>query len=388
MTDRTGGGSASVFSRLLARLVPRKRGRRTLDIATASTRQLVWLNFKKHRVATASLVVIVVIYGVTIFAPFFAPYEPTRFDADRRLQPPQRLRFISEEGLHLRPFVYGFTRERNPETLRLEYEVDSSQRYPIYFFERGEEYHLFAGIRGDLHFFGTREGRVYLLGADTLGRDMFSRILYGGRISMSIGLIGVAVSLFLGIVIGGIAGLVGGWIDNIIQRLIELLRSLPSIPLWMGLSAAVPQEWSPVQVYIGIVVILSLIAWTGLGRVVRSKFLSLRSENFVQLARLSGASNSRLIFKHMVPSFASHIIAEVTLAIPSMILAETALSFLGIGLRPPTISWGVLMQAAQNIRTVAQAPWLLLPGVAVIIAVIAFNFVGDGLRDAADPYSH
>jgi peptide/nickel transport system permease protein len=366
----------------------RRGNRKTLDIATASTRQLIWLNFKKHKLALVSLILLIVIYVVTIFATFFAPYDPKSYEAQRKFQPPQRPRFISTEGLHLRPFVYGFEVVRNPETLGLEFEIDTQKRYPLYLFVRGDPYDFFGLFESDLHMFGTKEGHVYLLGGDSLGRDVFSRILYGGRISTSIGFIGVTISLVLGVTIGGIAGLVGGWIDNLIQRFMELIRSLPNIPLWMGLSAAIPLTWSPVQVYIGIVIIISLIDWTRLGRVVRSKFLSLRSENFVQLARLTGASNSRLIFKHMVPAFISHIIASVTLAIPRMILAETALSFLGIGLRPPTISWGVLMQSAQNIRAVSRAPWLLLPGVAVIVTVLAFNFVGDGIRDAADPYSH
>jgi peptide/nickel transport system permease protein len=365
-----------------------KRGRKKLDVATASTTQLIWLNFKKHKLAFGSLIVLIIIYVVTIFANFFAPYDPLNYAAQRKFQPPQRPRFISTEGFHLRPFVYGFNVTRNPETLGLEFEVDTSERYPIYFFVRGDSYDFLGLFEGSIHLFGTKEGHIYLFGGDSLGRDVLSRILYGGRISTSIGFIGVIISLTLGLTIGGVAGLIGGWADNLIQRFMELIRSLPNIPLWMGLSAAIPMTWSPVQVYIGIVVILSLIDWTNLGRVVRSKFLSLRSENFVQLARLSGASNGRLIFKHMVPAFTSHIVASVTLAIPRMILAETSLSFLGIGLRPPTISWGVLMQSAQSIRAVSRAPWLLLPGVAVIITVLAFNFVGDGVRDAADPYSH
>lgn len=377
------GGRADVHGRRRREREPKK-----LDIATASNAQLIWLNFKKHKLAYGSLIVLIVIYVVTIFADFFAPYDPLNYAAQRKFQPPQRPRLISTEGFHLRPFVYGFDVVRNPETLGLEFEVDTSERYPLYLFVRGDTYNFMGAFETDIHFFGTREGHVYLLGGDSLGRDLFSRLLIGGRISTSIGFIGVVISLALGLTIGGVAGLVGGWVDNIIQRFMELIRSLPSIPLWMGLSAAIPMTWTPVQVYIGIVIILSLLDWTSLGRVVRSKFLSLRSENFVQLARLSGASNGRLIFKHMVPAFTSHIIASVTLAIPRMILAETALSFLGIGLRPPTISWGVLMQTAQNIRSVSRAPWLLLPGVAVIITVLAFNFVGDGLRDAADPYRH
>ena len=258
------------------------------------------------------------------------------------------------------------------------------------FFVHGEPYKLWGLIptrRAPVRRRPATDATLFLLGTDRLGRDMFSRLVYGTRISTSIGLVGVALSFVLGILIGGVSGYYGGAVDNVIQRVIEFLRSIPTIPLWMGLSAALPPHWSPVKVYFGITVILSLIGWTGLARVVRGRFLSLREEDFVMAARLVGASESRIILRHLVPSFLSHIIASLTLSIPGMILSETALSFLGLGLRPPAVSWGVLLQEAQNLRSVALAPWLLTPGLAVVITVLSFNFMGDGLRDAADPYS-
>jgi len=363
------------------------KNKKNIDIYSASHSQLIWMNFKKHKLAMTAAGVLIAIYIVSIFCGFFSPMDPQEYSQMRTYQPPQRIRFFDEEGFNFRPFVYGYQGSRDMETLRRIYEIDKSKKFPIYFFVEGYEYKLLGLFETNIHFFGTKDGYLHLLGTDSMGRDVFSRILYGGRISTSIGFIGVIISFFLGITLGGIAGLYGGIVDNIIQRIIELIRSIPKIPLWMGLSAALPSSWSPLKVYAGIVAILALIAWTGLARIVRSKFLSLKNEDFVVLARLSGASESRLIIKHMVPAFLSHIIASLTLNIPQMIISETSLSFLGIGLRPPVISWGVLLQTAQSIKTVALAPWLLTPGVAVIVTVLAFNFVGDGLRDAADPYS-
>jgi peptide/nickel transport system permease protein len=356
------------------------------DVYTLSNLQLVWLHFRKHKLAMASLIVIGVIYLLTMLCGFFSPHDPYEIDSLKEYQPPQRIRIFDQGRLSF-PFVYGFDTKRDPNTLARVFEVNREKKYMLRLFVRSWQYRLLGFIKTDIHLWGTDQGTAFLLGADALGRDMVSRILYGGRISTSIGLIGVVITCVLGITRGGIAGLSGGIVDNLIQRFVELLRSIPKIPLWMGLSAALPSAWPPLRVYIGIVIILSLIGWTELGRVVRSKFLSLREENFVMLARLAGATQTRIIVRHMVPAFMSHIIAAVTLAIPQMILAETSLSFLGIGLRPPTISWGVLLKTAQNVRSVATAPWLLLPGVAVIITVLAFNFAGDGLRDAADPYS-
>jgi peptide/nickel transport system permease protein len=292
------------------------------------------------------------------------------------------------DGGFVGPYAYGLKQTVDPVALRRNFTVDETRRIPLGFFVRGQPYMLWGLIAMDTHLFGPLdpEQRVHFLGSDRLGRDILSRTIYGTRISMSIGLVGVAISFILGILLGGISGYYGGAIDEVIQRAIEFLRSVPTIPLWMGLAAAVPATWPPERIYFSLTLILSVIGWTALARVVRGRFLSLREEDFVTAARLDGASERRIIFRHMVPSFTSHIIAALTLAIPAMILAETALSFLGLGLQPPVVSWGVLLQEAQNIRVVATAPWLLTPAVAVIIAVLALNFLGDGLRDAADPY--
>jgi peptide/nickel transport system permease protein len=286
-------------------------------------------------------------------------------------------------------YVNGYTVEKHPISLARTYTVDKSTVYPVRLFVRGWEYKILGLIPAKVHLISPvdPEAPMFLLGTDRLGRDVLSRIIFGTRISMSIGLVGVLLSLTLGILLGGVSGYYGGFVDTLIQRIIEFLRSMPTIPLWLGLSAALPVDWPPLRVYFGITVILSLIGWTGLARVVRGRFLSLREEDFVLAARLTGSGELRIVLRHMVPAFLSYIIASVTLAIPRMILSETSLSFLGLGLRPPAISWGVLLREAQNVRSVATAPWLLLPGVAVVIAVLAINFLGDGIRDAADPYT-
>ncbi len=359
-------------------------------ILVASQWQLMWWKFRKHKLALVATVVIVLLYLVATFVEFVAPYDPEEQEARMAYRPPTRIHFVDGRGeSHLRPFVYGTQSTRDLESFSLVFSEDRTRVYPVYFFTPGTPYRLWGRFDADMHLFGlaSSEDRFFLIGADKQGRDLFSRIVYGSRLSLSIGLVGVAISFILGVLIGGISGFYGGVVDTILQRVIEFIRSIPTIPLWMALSAALPPNWPPVRVYLGITVILSLIGWTGLARVVRGRFLALREEDFVMAAKLCGSSELRVILRHMVPAFASHIIASLTLAIPRMILSETSLSFLGLGLRFPAISWGVLLQEAQNVRSVAQAPWLLTPGLAVVLSVLSLNFLGDGLRDAADPYA-
>jgi peptide/nickel transport system permease protein len=344
--------------------------------------------FAKHKAAMVSLYVLGFFYILAIAGEFIAPNDPTKHSGALLLAPPQRIH-IFYEGSVRRPFVYGYTGKRDPVTLRKVFTEDKSVLHPIKLLVRRDRYKLWGIWRTDLKLFGIEDKQApfLLLGADELGRCALSRLIYGARISLSIGLIGVLISLGLGVLIGGVSGYFGGTTDLIIQRTIELLNAIPGIPLWLTLSASLPREWSPLQVYFGITVILSIRGWTGLARTVRGRFLSLREEDFVMAAKLCGSNELRIILRHMVPSFTSHLIAVLTLAIPGMILSETSLSFLGLGLRDPVISWGVLLSQAQNIRTLALAPWLLLPGAAIIAVVLAFSFVGDGLRDAADPYA-
>ncbi len=361
-------------------------------VAVASQWQLMRWKFRRHKLAVISLWIIAILYSVALFVEFLAPADPDKAAERYKYLSPRGLTFQDQNGnFSLRPGVYGLVGTRNPETLRVTYTTDKTQWYPLHFFARGDEYKFWGLIKSDRHLFGlgpeATEAPFYLLGSDRLGRDMLSRIIYGTRISLSIGLLSVAASLVFGILLGGISGYFGGAVDNTVQRIIEFVRSLPQIPIWLAIAAALPTGWGSIRIFFVITLILSLLSWTGLARVVRGRFLSLREEDFVLAARFSGASEGRIIFRHMVPSFLSHIIATLTLAIPQIILFETALSFLGLGLRPPAISWGVLLQEAQNVQTVALSPWLLAPGVIVVIAVLAFNFMGDGMRDAADPYS-
>lgn len=361
-------------------------------IEVAGPWRLFWLRFRKHKVAVGSLVVITALYLIALFADFLAPFDPN--DNNRRYvyAPPQTLRFVlptEDGGWRFQLHVLGLKSAIDQQTLARSFVENDKDVVEIDLFARTEPY-LLAGLIPMQHrLIGPAKARdrFYLMGSDRLGRDMLSRMIHGTRVSMSIGLVGVTMSLILGIVLGGISGYFGGLVDMLIQRLIELLQSIPTIPLWMGLAAAIPLNWPPLTVYFIITVILSLIGWTSLAREVRGKFMTLKNEDFITAARLDGVSEIRIILGQMVPSFTSHIIASVTLAIPIMILSETALSFLGIGLRSPVVSWGVLLQEAQNVRTIAQAPWLFWPGVAVVTAVLALNFLGDGLRDAADPYS-
>ncbi|MFW6060507.1 MAG: ABC transporter permease [Phycisphaeraceae bacterium] len=356
---------------------------------TASQSQLVWRKFRKHRLAVWAGAVVLVLYGVAAVCEFLAPYPLEHVDTRYAYAPPQRVQVFDREGGLRWPFVYGLEAQRHPETRRKTYREDTSRVYPIELLARGEPYMFWGLFETDIHLLGVAgdDATLFLLGTDSMGRDLFSRILYGARISLTIGLVGVFISFILGLVIGAISGFYSGWIDNLIQRGIEVLRSFPSIPLWMALAAALPQTWSPLQVYFGITVVLSFLGWTGLARQVRGKILSLREEDYAVAAALAGASESRIMFRHLLPAFASHIIVSLTLSVPAMILAETALSFLGLGLRPPATSWGVLLQEAQNVQALSFHPWLLTPVFFVILTVLAFNFVGDGLRDAADPYA-
>jgi len=360
-------------------------------VYVASYWKLMWWRFLKHRMALISAVLVILLYSVAAFCEFVAPYNPEDTFAKYKLVPPTRIHIFDEAGNLRRPFVYQIKRDRDPETLRSIYTEDTSVLYPIKFWVEGTEYKLWGLWPMNVRLFGLDvdhdEQGIFLIGGDRLGRDLFSRICYGARISLTIGLVSVVISLVLGIFLGGLSGYYGGAIDNTIQRLIEFIRSVPEIPLVMGLAAALPADWPVIRLYFGITIVLSFIGWTGLARVVRGRFLSLREEDFVMAARLAGASEQRIIFRHMLPSFLSHIIASLTLAIPAIILSETALSFIGLGLRAPAISWGVLLQEAQNVRSMALAPWVLTPGIAVVITVMAFNFLGDGIRDAADPYA-
>ena len=358
-------------------------------LATASPRQLAWKRFKRHRLALSSGIFLIAIYTVAALCEFIAPYGTDTCNVQAINAPPMPIRFIDRDGtFHARPFLYGYDMKVNEQTWMREYTENVDKRFPVRFFSRGESYRMWNLIQLDRHLLVVKgDGYLHLFGTDQLGRDLFSRTLYGARVSLSIGIIGVTLTLVLGVLFGGLAGYLGGWTDIAVQRVIEVLQSLPTLPLWMALSAALPVAWSSLRVYFGVTIILSLFGWTTLARQVRGRFLALREEEFVVAARLLGARRMRVIFRHMLPNFSSHIITTATLAVPGMILGETALSFLGIGLRPPVVSWGVLMQQAQNYQVIVMTPWLLLPGLFVVLSVMAFNLLGDGLRDAADPYS-
>ncbi len=355
-------------------------------LAHASQMRLMWWYFRQHKVALVSGIFLIVIYLSILISEFLAPYNLHTRHTEFIYAPPASVH-IFRDGKLVRPYTYGQVMTLDMTTLRRNYSDNKADVQPLRYFCRGDSYKFWNLIETDVHLVcPAAGGHLFLLGTDRLGRDVLSRIIYGARISLTIGILGVMLSFILGIVIGGIAGYRGGVFDMLVQRMTEVLQSIPSIPLWMALATIIPLTWSPILVYVGITVILSLLDWTGLARAVRSKLLSLREEDYVLAAQLLGAKSGRIIGRHLIPGFMSHLIASATLTVPGMILGETALSFLGIGLRPPLTSWGILLTEARSINIIALYPWLLYPVVPVILVILAFNFLGDGLRDAADPY--
>jgi len=365
-----------------------RRLRAAARIEESSQLQLIIARFRKHRLATASVVLLAVFYLAALTAEFVAPFDKLERFEELAYAPPTRVRIVDAEGnLHL-PFIYGRTSELDTKTFTYTFVEDQSQRYSIRLFVKGEPYHLFGVIPMERHLFGVAgEQPLFLLGSDNLGRDLFSRIIFAARISLFVGFAGVLISFVLGVTLGGISGYFGGVTDMVIQRIIEFFMSIPQIPLWMALSAAIPQEWSGIQTFFAITLILSVIGWTDLARVVRGKIVSLREEDYVTAALISSASSAQIIRRHLLPGVTSYLVVALTLAIPFMILGETTLSFLGLGITAPDVSWGSLLQEAQDVNVIANYPWLLAPVAFVMLAVILFNFIGDGLRDAADPYA-
>ncbi len=355
-----------------------------------TVRQLMIRKFLRNRMALLSFIALIIIYLVTLFAGFFSPY--TARDADSKLtySPPMAIRLQDPEtgNFHL-PFFYPLRGKRNMETFQLEYVEERERRIPIHFFVKGEPYKALGVIAWDVHLFGSSDPqeRLHIMGSDVRGRDLFSRIIYGGQVSLSVGIFGVLITIAVGSVIGTLSGYYGGAFDNVVQRVIETIRSFPQLPLWMALAAAIPPQWPPEWVYAGIVVVLAFINWTGLSREVRGLVLSLKERDYVHAAEASGASTARIVRKHLIPNMASHIIVTATLAVPVTILGESALSFLGIGVRPPMVSWGLLLNDAIKIQNIVLYPWTLFPGLFILVAVIAYNFLGDGLRDMVDPFS-
>lgn len=355
---------------------------------TATQLQLMWWKFLRHRAAIVGLVVLGLFVFVMLFTEFLAPYGSQSRNSDYLFGEPQAPRFVDVNGKFVGPFVYGMTTGFDKETMQLILKEDTSKIHRIKFFAKGEPYKMWGLFKGSLHLFVVEESHLHLFGTDSLGRDVFSRALYGTRTSLSIGLLGVFISFIVGLAIGGVSGYLGGPVDNFLQRTIEFIRSVPTLPLWMSLAAILPKEWSPLRVYFSVTVILGFLTWTTLARRVRGKLISMREEDFVFAARIAGSSESRIIWRHMLPAFLSYIIVDLTISFPAMILGETTLSFIGLGLREPVVSWGVLLQQAQNIKAIEQHPWLFIPAIFVVVSVLAFSLVGDGMRDAADPYTH
>ena len=394
ITNSASDAAEHYVNRRSGELLQRYRGTRARrqkvaeQMLEASQYGLMLAKFKKHRLALASFWVLAAIYLIAILANFVAPYSAVTRFGDLLYAGPTQIRLRDVEGNFHLPFVYARTSQLDEATFTYKFEDDTSVRYPVRLFVKGEPYKMWGLISSDVHLFGIEsEQPLMLMGSDQLGRDLFSRIVHAARVSLFIGFAGVLVSFFLGILLGGISGFFGGTADLIIQRVIEFFMSIPQIPLWMGLSAAIPENWTGIQTFLAITVILSLVGWTGLARVVRGKIISLREEDYVTAAKISSAGNLAIIFRHLLPGFTSYLIVHITTAIPGMILGETTLSFLGLGINPPDVSWGSLLQQAQDVTVIAFYPWLLYPCAAIILAVILFNFIGDGLRDAADPYS-
>lgn len=368
-------------------VVTAKESEEALRYYSATQMQLMWWRFRHHRAALTAAGILLFMAFLGLFAGFIAPYQGDTLNTEYIYGPPQIPRFWDENGITLQPFVPGFTTERDPVTLRRVPTIDPSIRRKLQLFVHGDEYELLGFIKTDRHLFGVDEGFIHLFGTDDLGRDLFSRLMFATGTSLSIGVLGVLIAFVLALIIGGVAGYSGGRVDYTIQRFTEIVRVVPVIPLYMGLAAAFPREWSTQQVYFAMTLILGLVGWPTLARRIRGQLLSLRNEDYVVAAHLAGAGAARIIARHLLPAFTSYIIVDLVISFPYMVLSETALSFIGLGLRPPAMSWGVLLQDAQNVRAIQHAPWLFIPAIFVVVAVLAFTVLGDGVRDAADPYT-